>query len=73
VPPLLSRPGDRLLRCPVRRLDFDAAPGALVCRNAHSFDLARQGYVNLLRRQGRQPAAGAIGLKEASTDPWVFL
>ena len=37
-----------MLRCPVCRLNLTAAAGALVCRNRHSFDLARQGYVNLL-------------------------
>ena len=59
--PLLSRPGHRLLRCPVCRLDLDAAPGVLVCRKGHSFDLARQGYVNLLRNRKRQPAASGDG------------
>ena len=56
--PLPCRPGHRLLRCPVCRLDLTAAAGALVCRNRHSFDLAREGYVNLLRGGRRRPAAG---------------
>jgi len=58
VSPLIPRPGHRLLRCPVCRLELTAAAGALVCRNHHSFDLAREGYVNLLRGRKRQPASG---------------
>ena len=56
--PLIPRPGHRLLRCRVCRLDLTAAGGALVCRNRHSFDVAREGYVNLLRGRKRQPASG---------------
>jgi 23S rRNA (guanine745-N1)-methyltransferase len=58
VSPLIPRPGHRLLRCPVCRLELTAAAAALVCRNRHSFDLAREGYVNLLRGGKRQPALG---------------
>jgi 23S rRNA (guanine745-N1)-methyltransferase len=50
--------GHGLLRCPVCRLDLTTAAGALVCRNRHGFDLAREGYVNLLRGGRRHPAAG---------------
>jgi 23S rRNA (guanine745-N1)-methyltransferase len=46
------------LRCPVCRIDLTAIPGALVCRNHYSFDLSREGYVNLLRGGRRQPASG---------------
>lgn len=35
------------LRCPVCGEPLDAAPGALRCPRGHSFDVARQGYVNL--------------------------
>jgi hypothetical protein len=38
-------------------LELTAAAGALVCRNGHNFDLAREGYVNLLRGGRRRPAA----------------
>jgi len=58
VAPLLSRPGHGLLRCPICRLDLSAAAGSLVCRNRHSFDLAREGYVNLLSGQRHRPSAG---------------
>jgi 23S rRNA (guanine745-N1)-methyltransferase len=58
VAPLVFRSGHGLLRCPVCRLDLAAAPGSLVCPNRHSFDLAREGYVNLLRGGRHQPAAG---------------
>ncbi len=62
--PLLPRPGHRLLQCPVCRLDLIAAGNTLACRNRHSFDLAREGYVNLLRRKGRQPASGGDTLEQ---------
>jgi 23S rRNA (guanine745-N1)-methyltransferase len=54
----LPRPGHGLLRCPVCRLELTAAAGALVCRNRHGFDLAREGYVNLLSSRRRRPAGG---------------
>ena len=56
--PLSPRPGHGLLRCPICRLDLAAAAGALACRNRHNFDLAREGYVNLLRGRQRRPSAG---------------
>lgn len=55
---LQSRLGYRLLRCPLCKFAFTAAAGALVCRNRHSFDIARDGYVNLLRPGRHRPAAG---------------
>jgi 23S rRNA (guanine745-N1)-methyltransferase len=61
VAPLPPRPGHRLLRCPICRLRLDARGGALACRNGHSFDLAREGYVNLLPGSRRRPAAGGDG------------
>jgi 23S rRNA (guanine745-N1)-methyltransferase len=54
------RPGHGLLRCPVCRLDLLASTaGALVCGNRHGFDLARDGYVNLL--DGRRRSLIARG------------
>jgi 23S rRNA (guanine745-N1)-methyltransferase len=58
VSSLQSRPGHWLLRCPLCKSRFTAAAGAFVCRNGHSFDLAREGYVNLLCGGSRHPAAG---------------
>jgi len=58
VAPPLPRPGHRLLRCPICRLGLDARVGALACPNRHSFDLAREGYVNLLPGSRRRPADG---------------
>jgi hypothetical protein len=58
VAPPAVRSGHGLVRCPVCRLDLAAAPGSLVCPNRHSFDLAREGYVNLLRGGRHQPGAG---------------
>jgi 23S rRNA (guanine745-N1)-methyltransferase len=57
VAPRSPRPGHGLLRCPVCRLDLAGAAGRLVCRNRHSFDLARGGYVNLLDGRRRSLAA----------------
>jgi 23S rRNA (guanine745-N1)-methyltransferase len=59
VAPRLSRPGHGLLRCPVCRLDLAGAAASLVCGNRHSFDLARDGYVNLL--DGRRRSLIAHG------------
>jgi len=58
VAPPLPRPGHRLLRCPICRLGLDARVDALACPNEHSFDLAREGYVNLLPGSRRRPADG---------------
>jgi 23S rRNA (guanine745-N1)-methyltransferase len=59
VPRPGPRPGHGLLRCPVCRLDLAGAAGRLVCRNRHSFDLARDGHVNLL--DGRRRSLIARG------------
>jgi 23S rRNA (guanine745-N1)-methyltransferase len=53
VAPRSPRPGHGLLRCPICRLDLTGAAGVLVCGNRHSFDLARDGYVNLLDSRRR--------------------
>lgn len=37
-----------LLACPVCRAGLTLAPGALRCPHGHTFDVARQGYANLL-------------------------
>jgi 23S rRNA (guanine745-N1)-methyltransferase len=58
VAPLLPRPGHRLLRCPICRLGLYPRAGALACPNRHAFDLARDGYVNLLPGNRRRPAGG---------------
>jgi 23S rRNA (guanine745-N1)-methyltransferase len=55
---LAPRSGHGLLRCPVCRLELTLTAGALVCRNRHGFDLAREGYVNLLSSGRHRPAAG---------------
>ena len=54
---LQPRPGHWLLRCPLCKSGFTDAAGALVCRNGHSFDLAREGYVNFLSGKRRRLAA----------------
>jgi 23S rRNA (guanine745-N1)-methyltransferase len=47
-----------LSRCPICRLDLTAAESTLACRNRHSFDIARTGYVTLLGGRRRLPGAG---------------
>lgn len=37
-----------LLECPICRGPFSRVGGSLVCTDGHCFDIARQGYVNLL-------------------------
>jgi 23S rRNA (guanine745-N1)-methyltransferase len=53
---LQPRLGHGLLRCPLCKSGLATAAGALNCRNRHNFDLAREGYVNLLRSGRRRPA-----------------
>ena len=55
------RRGHGLLRCPLCKFELTATARALVCPNRHSFDLAREGYVNLLRCSRHRPAAGGDG------------
>jgi 23S rRNA (guanine745-N1)-methyltransferase len=42
------------LRCPLDGLPLTPANGCLRCENAHTFDIARQGYVNLLGAQHKR-------------------
>ena len=56
--PLLPRPGHLLLRCPICRLGLYPRAGTRACPNRHAFDLARDGYVNLLPANRRRPAGG---------------
>lgn len=42
-----TRSGLWALRCPIDELEFLAKGQQLVCLSGHSFDVARQGYVNL--------------------------
>jgi len=69
----------RNLACPIdgKRLDFDEEQ--LVCENGHAFDVARQGYVNLLpvqHKRSKQPGdskemilARALFLNSGIYDP----
>lgn len=59
-----TRPGppDRVvaaLTCPVCRDSLSGMDGMLRCGNGHSFDVARQGYVNLLAGTGTAKAGSA--------------
>jgi len=40
-----------LLTCPICRLPLSVVGNTFTCANAHSFDIAREGYVNLLRKK----------------------
>lgn len=42
------------LRCPVCGMGLNSEPRRYCCENGHSFDRAKSGYVNLLRRQSRR-------------------
>jgi 23S rRNA (guanine745-N1)-methyltransferase len=52
-----------LLRCPVCGEPLTEAGGALRCREDHSFDIARQGYVNLV--PGRADTAEMVEARDA--------
>jgi len=66
LPSLPRRPGHELLRCPLCRSELTAAAGGFACRNRHRFDLAREGYVNLLPGNRRRPAMGGDGSLQLS-------
>lgn len=42
------------LRCPLDQLPLEQQDNSLRCGNLHSFDIARQGYVNLLAAQDKR-------------------
>jgi len=57
-----------LLACPVCGRGFTLRPPALRCASGHSFDIARQGYVNLLpggARPGTADTAEMVAAREA--------
>ena len=53
----------QFLRCPVCGEAFSPAGASLVCAHGHTFDVARQGYVNLLPRRAALP--GTLGDSQA--------
>lgn len=56
----------RILRCPICDSGLNEAPGRLVCPHGHSFDRARQGYVNLRHGNGAIPQnADSVSMVEA--------
>ena len=57
-----------LLRCPHCRADLELAGRAVTCPNRHSFDVARQGYLNLLpgdARTGMGDTAAMVAARAA--------
>ncbi len=59
-----------LLRCPVCAGELAESDGALRCPAGHSFDVARQGYVNLV--PGRADSADMVEAREAFLDAGHF-
>lgn len=53
------------LTCPVCSGDLSLGPGALRCASGHSFDIARQGYVNLLSGGAQAGTADTAAMVEA--------
>ena len=58
------------LRCPVCAGELAESDGALQCPEGHSFDIARQGYVNLV--PGRADSADMVEAREAFLDAGHF-
>lgn len=58
------------LRCPVCRDAIALVDGALRCGRGHSFDVARQGYVNLLAGDAR-PGTGDSAAMVAARDAFL--
>ncbi len=56
------------LRCPVCGSSLTRAPGVLRCAQQHSFDVARQGYVNLLSARSRPPLADSADMATARAE-----
>lgn len=61
-----------ILRCPVCTADLERSANCYVCANKHSFDIARQGYVNLLLSSQR-PSAAPGDSAEMIADRRAFL
>jgi 23S rRNA (guanine745-N1)-methyltransferase len=65
-----------LLRCPQCSGPLGLAEGSLRCASGHSFDVARQGYVNLLpgdARAGTADTPGMVAAREAFLDRGHYL
>ncbi|MQA82919.1 MAG: 23S rRNA methyltransferase [Streptosporangiales bacterium] len=56
------------LRCPHCRASLDLAGGMVRCTAGHAFDVARQGYVNLLPGDARAGAGDTAGMVRARHD-----
>lgn len=57
-----------VLRCPVCAAPFEADRTALRCANGHAFDLAKQGYVNLLTGSVAARTADTAGMVAARAE-----
>lgn len=57
------------LACPYCSTGLTASPGSLRCESGHSFDVARQGYVNLLA--GKAPVSGDSADMVAARDEFL--
>lgn len=65
------------LLCPICGLEFsDNQPRSLACANGHSFDIARQGYLNLLTGHGTKfvpDTADMVAARDAFLDAGHYL
>lgn len=57
-----------VLRCPVCGGPVEAGQGSLRCPNRHTFDIARQGYVNLLSAAGGAHQADTAAMVQARAE-----
>ena len=60
-----------ILRCPVCAEKLNKTANTLICPNRHSFDLAKEGYVNLLR--GNRPGSDRGDSREMALSRKAFL
>ncbi len=54
-----------LLTCPVCHLRFTKVANTLKCANGHSFDIAKEGYVNLLTKKVAESAGDSKAMLQA--------
>jgi 23S rRNA (guanine745-N1)-methyltransferase len=61
-------PCTHLLTCPICHAHFAQVGNTLKCSNAHAFDIAKEGYANLLRKQGGPQAGDTKAMLVARRD-----
>ena len=66
VPAALARVAE-LLRCPACHGPLAPTQRSLICARGHSYDVARHGYVTLLRTDRRCPSGNDAAMVDART------